>query len=81
MMRYWSKYPPAHIILAAQAGILKEPESELTWETEDINSLFARWGGANENTGGSPFGVQHHVKLPDWVPREADTGPRGQDSP
>ncbi len=79
LVRYWSKHPPSHLILAAVNG-LTEPEPELTYENESVESLFGRWGGANDNTGGSPFGVEHGVALPDWVPKQDAEGPYGHDA-
>ena len=48
MVKYWSKHPPVHLMLASFFGIESKGGSEkddrLTWENESIEGLLSRWG-------------------------------------
>lgn len=44
LANHWADYPPTHILLAGFLGVLPDPNKP-TWENEDVDSLFARWGG------------------------------------
>jgi len=45
LIKYWEKKPPVHLLV--KAYLMPEDPDQPTWETEDIEDLFARFAAAN----------------------------------